>query len=123
MALVVCFLVLFFAPFIVLVREKSKDIVALLLDENLLAEARRNRNPPVNRRPSPARPLTMDSKGSRPQIKDSTGSSLPGNLGSARRSFDELQNMDEETALKRALEMSMTDAQPNAAQRDLLQEK
>lgn len=53
-------LLLMSASRMLLVREKSKDIVALLTDDNLLSQARRSKNPPIDRRPQSIGPLTID---------------------------------------------------------------
>ncbi len=88
-------------------REKCKDIVALLSDDNLLAESRRNRQPPHNRRPSEVDPLTI-SKGDGPL--QSTASSRRDSHQSAgrssRKSFEDLQSIDEDAAMQLALDQS-----------------
>lgn len=101
---------------IVLVREKCKDIVGLLTDEGILGEARRNKQPPVDRRRSSTGPLTINGgagpvrsrSGSRGHARDD--SSDIGNFRErplqSRKSFDDLQAIDEETAMRMALEES-----------------
>lgn len=99
-------------------REKSKDIVALLTDENLLADARRNKNPPQQRRPLSTGPLTIESDGKQmPRSTDTgLGQSYP-RLTSSRRSFEDLQNVDEDAALALALQQSKAEYEGS---RDLL---
>lgn len=86
-------------------REKSKDIVALLTDDNLLDTARRNRNPPLQRRPSSTGPLTIEGRGkpSHRSSEEGVGRSCPGRT---TRSFGDLQDVDEDAALAMALQQS-----------------
>lgn len=84
-----------------LVRQKSREIVALLSDEERLAEARRTKSLPFQQRPNSAGPpLTL-------QRRNSSNSSIGSSHGRrSRQSFEDLQNMDEESAMKLALEAS-----------------
>lgn len=97
---------------VLLVREKCKDIVALLCDDETLSEARRTKRPPFDRRPSSTGPLTIASASRRPsnfhqQQQENDDIALPLKARSAsihsRRSFEELQDIDEETAMKMAM--------------------
>lgn len=112
------------------VREKSKDIVALLTDDNLLAQSRQNQSPPFERRPSSAGPLTIAAApgaGKRPARSSAspppimTGKSYPAarTIGS-RRSFEDLQNMDEEAAMALALQESKVEYE---SAQDLINQK
>lgn len=83
-------------------RQKSKDIVALLSDEERLSEARRTKALPLNRQGSPS-PLTLDdkweSKSSRPALSRQN----------SRRSFEHLQDLPEDEAMSLALAESRKD--------------
>lgn len=93
-----------------IVREKSKDIVNLLTDDNLLSESRRNRSPPFERRSSSTGPLTIaPDSAKRPSLDSNAlmGKSYPvARSVTSRQSFEDLQNMDEETAMALALQES-----------------
>lgn len=84
------------------VRQKSRDIVDLLSDEDRLAEARRTRTLP-NRRASDVEPLTMG-LGSRRGSNNLSIATTTSN--SSRPSFDDLQGCSEEEAMRRAMEES-----------------
>lgn len=98
------------------VREKCKDIVGLLTDENTLMEARRTKQPPVDRRRSSTGPLTIGAgagpvrsrSGSRGHARNdsTTTKNFRDRPLQSRKSFDDLQAIDEETAMKMALEES-----------------
>lgn len=85
-----------------------------MTDDNLLSRARRDKNPPFERRPQSVGPLTVDkddAKGGRQYLSTSVGRGYPGQGGSrnhlsSRRSFEDLQDVDEERALAMALEFS-----------------
>jgi hypothetical protein len=87
------------------VREKSKDIVGLLTDDNVLAAARRNRNPPIERRPSSTGPITLPRGGSI-QKGESLSKRRSSEQLSHRQSFEDLQDVDEDTAMAMAIEES-----------------
>jgi hypothetical protein len=93
------------------VREKSKDIVGLLSDDNLLSSARRNKNPPMERRPQSVGPLTITKASSSSNaFSTSVGNDLPAFMDrsrlQSRKSFEDLQNVDEDEAMAMALECS-----------------
>lgn len=79
------------------VRAKARDIMELLEDEEMLAEARRTRSIPQSRRRASQEPLTLQ-----PVTRNVTQSAAPNHRGS----FDDLQNMDEDAALAMALRES-----------------
>lgn len=115
-----------------IVREKSKDIVALLTEEHLLSEARKNKNPPLVRRPSSTGPLTIQ-KG---DFKNAESLPIGGGAGDTtfsngsrkgstiidnrRKSFEDLQNIDEDTAMEMALQESKAEFESS---KSLLQER
>ena len=79
--------------------------MALLTDDNALSTARRNKNAPIERRPASTGPITLQ-KGS-----GSVGTSLPASRRPSqaidrRKSYDDLQDIDEETAMAMAIEES-----------------
>lgn len=77
----------------ILIREKSRDLVELLTNESLLAEARSTGVVPNIVRSKSAEPLLVESNQRR-------------RVGNGEQSFDDLQNIDENEALRIALDES-----------------
>lgn len=86
------------------VRNKAKDLVWLLSDEAILEQARANKSVPQLRRPS-KEPLTIGSGGSRSNANTNTATGNTA-VGSRRASYDDLQQLDEDEALARAMRES-----------------
>lgn len=90
--------------------------MGLLTDEGILAEARRTKQPPVDRRQASTGPLTIGNgagpvrsrSGSRGHSRDDSGANFNfrDRTLQSRKSFDDLQSIDEETAMRMALEES-----------------
>lgn len=80
----------------ILVREKSKDLVELLSDELLLAQCRLSGHLPNYTRPKSAEPILVDPK----QRK---------RIGRDGDNFSDLQNVDENEAMRMALTASRSD--------------
>lgn len=81
---------------IFVVREKSKDLVELLSDESLLLQCRLSGHLPNYTRPKSAEPILVDPK----QRK---------RLGREDNNYSDLQNMDENEAMRMALTASRSD--------------
>ena len=79
--------------FSILVREKSKDLVELLSDESLLAQCRLSGHLPNYTRPKSVEPILVDPK----QRK---------RLGREDNNYSDLQNIDENEAMRMALTAS-----------------
>lgn len=79
--------------FIFVVREKSKDLVELLSDESLLAQCRLSGHLPNYTRPKSTEPILVDPK----QRK---------RLGREDNNYSDLQNIDENEAMRMALSAS-----------------
>lgn len=77
-------------------REKSKDLVELLSDESLLLQCRLSGHLPNYTRPKSAEPILVDPK----QRK---------RLGREDNNFSDLQNIDENEAMRMALTASRSD--------------
>lgn len=94
-------------------REKSKDIVALLTDEEKLFRARETKTLPSQRRPSSTGPLTIESQGhhgSQSNSRAFSSSTINTNTTGNRRSFDDLQTVDEDAALAMAIAASKAES-------------
>lgn len=83
-------------PSFFIVREKSKDLVELLSDELLLAQCRLSGHLPNYTRPKSAEPILVDPK----QRK---------RIGRESDNFADLQNVDENEAMRMALTASRSD--------------
>lgn len=77
-------------------REKSKDLYELLNDDLLLAQSRRSGVMPHTRRPKSTEPILVDPK----QRK---------RVGDKERNYEDLQDVDENEALRIALSASRSD--------------
>lgn len=88
--------VAFKSSYIILVREKSKDLVELLSDELLLAQCRHSGHLPNYTRPKSVEPILVDPK----QRK---------RLGREDNNYSDLQNLDENDAMRMALTASRSD--------------
>lgn len=96
-------------------REKSKDIVALLMDEAMLQRARETKMLPSQRRPSSIGPMTLDSQTNaervpRSQSNQEFSPAFRPKESTSRHSFEDFQDVDEDAALAMAIAASKADA-------------